>query len=79
MALGKSFCKKKKFFFFGGGGIFFLVIGITYNLQNNFQSFWSVKIFTFKFYEYSISFIYMIYIRKKQTSADVFSKSNEYY
>ena len=50
----------------GRGDFFFLVIGITYYLQNNFQSFWAVKIFTFKFYEYSISFIYKTYIRKNK-------------
>ena len=59
-------------------GIFFLVIGIEYYLQNHFQSFWVVKLFTFMFYEYSISSIYRSYIRKKQTSAAVFSKGNEY-
>ena len=48
------------------GGNFFFVIDITYYLQNNFQSFWAVKIFIFKFYEYSISFIYMTYIRKNK-------------
>ena len=37
MALGKLFCLKKKLF----GEIFFLVIGITYYFQNNFQSFWA--------------------------------------
>ena len=50
----------------GGGGGGGLVIGITYYLQNNFQSFWAVKIFTFKFYEYSISFIYSTYIIKNK-------------
>ena len=59
----ESHSVKKKFL---GGHFFFLVIGIIYHLQNNFQSFWAVKIFTFKFYEYSISFIYITYIRKKK-------------
>ena len=54
--------KKKKNF----EEILFLVIGITYYSQNNFQSFGAVKIFTFKFYEYSISFIYITYIRKNK-------------
>ena len=45
---------------------FFLVIGIKYYWQNHFQSFWAVKIFTFMFYEYSTSFIYMTYIRKNK-------------
>ena len=61
---------KKNFF----EEICFLVIGITYWLQNNFQSFRSVKIFTFMFYEYSISFIYRTYIRKKNKLQQPFSQ-----
>ena len=70
----------KKKIWGGGGGGGGLIIGITYYLQNHFQSFWAVKIFTFKFYEYSISFFLQDFYKKKKKLLQPFSKkSNEYY